>query len=309
MKLVNYTVIIPHKNIPSLLERCLTSIPVREDIQVIVIDDNSNDDTLLQLLELENRYRLVEFIYTECSKGAGYARNVGLARAQGRWLVFADADDYFADNFNEILDKYIGNNNEVIFFNYASVYSDTGEILDLRFFRKPKFDNLSNNRDYLEAYLRYEFGPPWSKFIKKSLIDEYNIIFDECVKHNDTMFSLKVGFYAHKIKMDSMILYYNTYRDNSITNAKIKNKRLYVDAMMQVALRYKDFSESKKIKGVKWRFFNVIWLIIRKDITLIASVFRFLFANNKILYFISYMPIYIIRIFLKIIFKPKGWLF
>jgi len=38
-----FTIIIPHKDIPDLLIRCLKSIPVSEDIQVIVVDDNSSD--------------------------------------------------------------------------------------------------------------------------------------------------------------------------------------------------------------------------------------------------------------------------
>ena len=41
MKDITYTFIIPHHNCPELLDRCLTSIPQRDDIQVIVVDDNS----------------------------------------------------------------------------------------------------------------------------------------------------------------------------------------------------------------------------------------------------------------------------
>ena len=37
-----YSIIIPHKDIPDLLQRCLDSIPVRDDVEVIVVDDNSN---------------------------------------------------------------------------------------------------------------------------------------------------------------------------------------------------------------------------------------------------------------------------
>ncbi|MBQ5474281.1 MAG: glycosyltransferase, partial [Lachnospiraceae bacterium] len=44
-----FSIIIPHYNIPDLLMRCLKSIPVSEDIQVIVVDDNSTDaDTYLE---------------------------------------------------------------------------------------------------------------------------------------------------------------------------------------------------------------------------------------------------------------------
>ena len=63
-----FSIIIPHKNIPDLLMRCLKSIPVSEDIQVIVVDDNSADaDTYLDNYpELSRPY--LEFIRT--TKGA-----------------------------------------------------------------------------------------------------------------------------------------------------------------------------------------------------------------------------------------------
>ncbi|MDR2475404.1 MAG: glycosyltransferase family 2 protein, partial [Bacteroidales bacterium] len=38
----NYSIIIPHKDIPDLLRRCLDSIPYRNDLQIIIVDDNSN---------------------------------------------------------------------------------------------------------------------------------------------------------------------------------------------------------------------------------------------------------------------------
>ena len=71
-----YSIIIPHKEIPDLLMRCLRSIPVSEDIQVIVVDDNSSyDDTCLYTYpELSRPY--LEFIRTKTGGVAGYARNL-----------------------------------------------------------------------------------------------------------------------------------------------------------------------------------------------------------------------------------------
>ena len=87
-----YSIIIPHYDIPDLLMRCLKSIPVSEDIQVIVVDDNSPDaDTYLERYpELSRPY--LEFTRTTKGGGAGYARNVGLDHAKGKWLLFADSD-------------------------------------------------------------------------------------------------------------------------------------------------------------------------------------------------------------------------
>ena len=44
MQHINYSIIIPHKNSASLLQYCLNSIPIRDDVQVIVVDDNSDAD-------------------------------------------------------------------------------------------------------------------------------------------------------------------------------------------------------------------------------------------------------------------------
>ena len=65
-----FTIIIPHKEIPDLLIRCLKSIPVSEDIQVIVVDDNSSDtDRYLERYpELSRPY--LEFIRTTKGRGS-----------------------------------------------------------------------------------------------------------------------------------------------------------------------------------------------------------------------------------------------
>jgi len=42
--MINYSIIIPHKNTPDLLQKCIDSIPHREDVQIIVVDDNSDED-------------------------------------------------------------------------------------------------------------------------------------------------------------------------------------------------------------------------------------------------------------------------
>ena len=93
---VNYSIIIPHYDIPDLLVRCLKSIPVREDVQVIVVDDYSpgNEEYAARYPELTRPF--VEFYTTASHGGAGCARNVGLQHARGRWLAFADADDFWS---------------------------------------------------------------------------------------------------------------------------------------------------------------------------------------------------------------------
>lgn len=120
-----YTIIIPHKNIPLLLQRCLDSIPLRQDIQVVIVDDNSSP----AVVDFDNfpgsERKDTEIIHTSESKGAGYARNCGLAAAKGRWLLFADADDFFLPGFLDVLDTFALTDYDMIVFRAESTDSDT----------------------------------------------------------------------------------------------------------------------------------------------------------------------------------------
>ena len=90
-----YSIIIPHYNIPELLQRCLNSIPDLPSFQVIIVDDCSDgkivDFRYFPGMEREN----VKCIFLKERHGAGFARNLGLRYACGKWVLFADADDFF----------------------------------------------------------------------------------------------------------------------------------------------------------------------------------------------------------------------
>ena len=119
-----FSIIIPHYDIPDLLMRCLKSIPVSKEIQVIVVDDNSPEaDTYLEKYpELSRPY--LEFIRTTKGGGAGYARNIGLEHAKGEWLLFADADDFFVEDMYDIISSNTDSKADVIYFKKESVLSE-----------------------------------------------------------------------------------------------------------------------------------------------------------------------------------------
>ncbi len=202
---ITYTIIIPHKDIPDLLQRCLDAIPQRVDVQVIVVDDNSNPDKVdfVQFPGLDRTN--TECYFTKEGKGAGYARNVGLQHARGKWLLFADADDFFHDGMLDMLDKWKDSDSEIVFFNYNSVDCDTLKPLGTRFVCRRTEDEL-----------RYVHGCPWSKIIDRNFVTKNNILFDECCVNNDTMFSLKSGHLASKVSISDDILYCSTERKGSL---------------------------------------------------------------------------------------------
>lgn len=103
------SVIIPVYNQKDLVYRCLDSIPKRNDIEIIVINDGSEDKTLERLMKYK------EFIYPELkiityneNKGVSYARNMGIDESSGEYLLMVDSDDYlYGNKFDEIIDKHL----------------------------------------------------------------------------------------------------------------------------------------------------------------------------------------------------------
>lgn len=295
---INFSIIIPTKNIPDLLQRCLESIPQRSDIEIIVVDDNSDRE----IVDVKNypgtNNQQVKIIFLPESKGAGYARNIGLTIAKGKWILFADSDDYFSEKFSDILDRYINSEYDIIFLNYERVDSVTKEKIHV--YRQSFITGKNLNDKLLENKLRFVMGPPWCKMIAHHLIKEYNVKFDEVAKHNDTMFSLKIGYYADRIFIDPEIAYYNTQREGSITTSRFAPSSIYISTIFDVEMDYMKFAREHHIKFVKWRLWDSTIACARNEKDLIFEILKYLHKKHCLRMLLLKMPVYLtIRIYNK----------
>lgn len=218
--MITYSLVIPHKNTPKLLQRCLESIPLREDIEVIVVDDNSDE----HLKPHVNRHDVILLeIESDRSKGAGRARNMGLSQAKGRWVLFADADDYYEKGFIDVLDQYKDCDADVVYFNHQMVRE--GKTIKNRY---PFVDRYNvNNSATLDA-VKYRFNVPWNKMVKKAFLTSNNITFEETPVGNDVFFSYQVGFLARKVFVDKAIIYNYVINNNSTIRRKKNNEAFYL---------------------------------------------------------------------------------
>ena len=168
--MINYSIIIPHKNIPVLLERCLNSIPERKDIQIIVIDDSSNNTVINLLKDLELNRSNVEVIFTSKGKGAGYARNIGLEKASGKWLLFADADDFYSKKAFNYFDSYLNSNLDLVYFMMESCFSDTLEKANRHLAYSAIITEYLKDNKVNEDSLRYRMSGPVAKMVKNIVV-------------------------------------------------------------------------------------------------------------------------------------------
>ena len=215
--MINYTIIIPHKNIPHLLQKCLDSIPSRDDVQIIVIDDNSDAD----IVDFENFPGLndpyIEVVFGKNEngrQGAGYARNLGLEKAIGKWLIFADADDFFMPCFNDVLNKYKDDESDIIYFKITSIDLETIQQTSIHKFINEHLEQIQKNGDWNFVY---RYFPPWGKLIKRRLIKSNNISFSEVQWGNDVFFTVKSTCFAVSKKISDDIIYCYTSNESSLT--------------------------------------------------------------------------------------------
>ena len=230
------SIIVPHYNDWERLCRAIESIPKRDDLQIIVVDDKT-EGCKERLKVLRARYPYVEFYENLTKKkGAGQARNIGLDNAYGKWVCFMDADDYFLDTFEEtltVLTCDISSNVDIVFWAPTSFREGLGQKAvrhqDYESLVKEHVDKPTINS---ELRLRYLFYSPCSKFIRRSLITNNSIRFDTVLYANDVMFSTKIGFYAREILAVNRTYYCISEGEGSLTttvNKKSKRIRLKVE--------------------------------------------------------------------------------
>ena len=213
--MINYSFIIPHHNSPELLNRLLNSIPQRDDIEIIVVDDNS--DYAKKPKTSRTDVKIIH-VKAEDSKGAGRARNLGLKEAKGKWLLFADADDYYINNQIDKLDEFKDSDYDIIFFDHDTNLNVAGNVFQSRLDKMLK----GGKRD--RANFKHMSNAPWNKIYKRTFVIENNIQFEEIPIQNDAYFVHKASSLTDNFHYIDEKLYYYEINDKGITKRKRKKE-------------------------------------------------------------------------------------
>lgn len=121
-----FSIIIPMFNTEKYIGECLDSIMMQNfsDYEVIVVDDGSTDGSC----EIVSRYikgKLNINLLKQKNSGVSAARNLGIEKARGKYIIFVDSDDFLVNESLEFLKNTLLENNDLdmLFFNYYEVGS------------------------------------------------------------------------------------------------------------------------------------------------------------------------------------------
>ena len=269
--MINYSFIIPHKNTPTLLQRCLDSIPQRDDVEVIVVDNNSSSD-IVDFSHYPGSSRAI-IIRDNNSAGPGGARNTGLKLAKGKWVLFADAYDYYSVGFLNILDKHIMSNVDVIYFNFNM--KKDGHIVELPY--SLSYLNSYEPKDSMFVQmLKFRFPVPWNKMTKRDFLIRNHVTFKDCIIGEDGVYSFHIGFNAQSYIIDKSRLYNYTINSNSITNSS-NNNGDYYKCLFRQKYQYNEFY--KYVNHREWKlslikgFLSILYKKGFRQFLLAMSVF------------------------------------
>ena len=158
------SVIIPVYNSANYISRCVESVLDQTycNWQMILVDDGSKDKSLEICQKYANEDNRINVIHQE-NAGPGIARNAGIAKASGNYVVFIDSDDYIEKDYFQLLSKH---DEDVVFINVRDV-DDDGRVLKEDFMAKNK--NLS-----METILRCQMTGKidWGRLSEKSNIPQ-----------------------------------------------------------------------------------------------------------------------------------------
>ena len=198
------SIVVPVCNSNKTISKCVESIlnQTFTNFELILVNDGSKDNSEEIIFSYkDDRIKYIK----KLNGGQSSARNKGLHEATGQYIMFIDSDDYLSENYLQFMyDKCISDNADVVISGYTNV-DET--------YKKLNVVKYKNN-----GYDCYRMLIPWGKLIKKSILDDNNIEFENINYWEDHVISFAIYSYAKKIVIDeSNFGYYYFYNLNGLT--------------------------------------------------------------------------------------------
>ncbi len=193
-----FSIIIPIYNAEKYIERCLRSLSNQSfaNFEVICVDDCSTDAScqiVSNISKKDDRFRLVR---KAKNAGPGAARNTGIRTSSGKWITFADADDFYCDNdfLQKAHDLLLNAKCDMLLFDHVEYDESANKFVcpeHRRFLFNINDKHLNHvwNEGERNKYL-FEIPPfPFTKIISKNAILKNDLFFPERMFYEDCAFS------------------------------------------------------------------------------------------------------------------------
>ena len=187
--MVKVSIIMPVYNGSKFLERSIESVMKQtfRDIEIICVDDGSEDDSLEVLKGFAGKYDCIR-VLTQENQGSGKARNYGIDEAEGEYIGFIDADDEFVDtdSLEKLYNTAVKYDADIVSGNLKKLTQD-----------RVMVDNPNCIEDNYYCFdadciiSPEDYGVPWAFYknlYRKGFLDEKDVRFRDLIRGQDPVF-------------------------------------------------------------------------------------------------------------------------
>ncbi len=235
------SVIVPIYNVEKYLAKCLFSLVKQsfKDFEVLLINDGTPDNSMKiaeKFADKDKRF----IIFNKPNGGLSDARNFGLDRAKGEFVVFVDSDDYVHRDYLKVLySECVRNNADMSYCRFWHAFVRFGVFVPSF---NPKKGVLSRDNAMnliLTDKLLHSYA--WNKMYRRSLFSDNNIKYPS-MYFEDIATSPKLIFHSNKVAVSDRFLYYYVKRPGSIL-ATMNSKK--IDDLMLSILMCRNYIQNR----------------------------------------------------------------
>lgn len=249
------SIIIPSYNIELYIARCLDSLinQTYTNLEIIVVDDGSTDDTLSIIKSYEKKDKRIHVIHKE-NEGVSNARLTGMKQAKGKYIGFVDGDDMVEfDMFELLMNNAKEFNADISHCGYVMDFPDGHS--DLYYGTGQKI--IQNNETGLKDLLRGQCIEPglWNKIYKKELIETF-------INNKNMDYSIK--------NLEDLLVNYYLFKESNVSIYEDRCKYHYILRKSSAAT---NISRNKIIDPIK------VFKIIMDDINSYNELYEIVYSR------------------------------
>ena len=216
-----------------------------QEIEIIVVNDGSTDNSEKIIEKYKQKYSNIIY-YVKENGGLSDARNYGLYRAKGEYIIFVDSDDLIeTSTCQELYQKVTKHNLDILKFNYYDEKNNRNGLNE----RLNYLNKLYTGEEYLKQVLSQGEVSivAWNAIYKREFLQQNNFWFKKGILHEDELWTPQVMIKAKRIMQIPEVYYYYKSNPTSITAKKDKTKNALdiINSCYELDNVYKDIYDKK----------------------------------------------------------------
>ncbi len=249
------SIIVPVYNVEKYLSKCLDSLvnQTLKDIEIIIVNDGSPDHSQDIIDKYAKRYSKKIRAFQKDNGGQASARNLGLTKATGEYILFVDSDDYIElDTCNELYNNAKKLNSDIVLFDYYIIYSKEHNKLMSVIEKVNDVDNINKKEFFLST------PSPVNKLFRREFLLKHNFRFPEGIIYEDYAEIPTLVLYDPKISYVKKPFYFYIQSEESTTRTP-KYKQKFEDIFIASDYLYERLKDDKDLEEeLEYRFIGYL---------------------------------------------------